>query len=148
MIVFYIVMFPILLVISPFNWWSRKNFDKKYKAYLQSIDGKNFFCYNNRRNGHGFIVENILPKLPGHVETIYLDGKEVQSDYEQKFISNAFYEFKNYARFPHLLKIRNGKVVDCSINSEVFQCMNQGAEETVVFSKIEVFFEWHSIIKT
>ena len=141
-IILTIIFLPITILLAPFEWLRSLQFKKEYEEYLRQIDGKNFFCYNNRRKGYQFIKEEILPFLPEEVEPIFLNGKKIETDtYRTKFLSNAFYSFKNYTRFPQLLKVRNGEAIDCSINSELFLCLNQGKDNELIFNKINDFFE-------
>jgi hypothetical protein len=137
-----IVFLPLLLLYLPVAWIKNKRFEKEFTAYLKEINGKNFFCYNNRRKGFDYIKNEILPFLPSGVEPIFLNGKQIESDiYDTRYISKVFYSFKNYNRFPQILKIRNGKMIDCSVNREMFACINQGKDKEVLFNKIECFFE-------
>lgn len=138
----FIIVIPFILIASPFNWFADRKFNKEYSEYLNRIDGANFFCYNNRKKGRKYIEEQIIPNLPNEVEVIFLNGRKIESNkYESKYLSKAFYKFKNYSRFPHLMKIRDGKAIDCSLNSELFNSINQGADENRIYSKMNQFFK-------
>ncbi|MEM6801317.1 MAG: hypothetical protein AAF696_07920 [Bacteroidota bacterium] len=114
----------------------------KYDDFLKRYEGKNFFCYNNRRKSLSFIREEILPQLGEDVHVLYLEGKEIRSeDIDHFFIYRSFYSFRHYSRFPHLLKIRNGKAEDLSVNQELFQCLDQGKDLSVIFNKMHTFFK-------
>lgn len=137
-----VIMFPFYILSLPFQWLREKKYNKEYGEFLLSNNGKNFFCYNNRKQGRAFIEEQILPKLPSEIEVLFLNGRQLETnEYDKKFLSRAIYGFRNYTRFPHLLKIRNGEPVDCSINSEVFNCLNQEKNGSEVFVRINEFFE-------
>ena len=137
-----ILAIPFCIIILPISWIREKIYKKKYKEYLLTIEGKNFFCYNNRKKERKYIEEQIIPNLPEEVEIIFLNGKTIESDkYDSGHLSRAFYNFKNYTRFPQLLKIRNGEPVDISLNKEMFDCLNQGKSESNIFNKINSFFE-------
>ena len=137
-----IIVIPFFIIVSPFLWVKDKRFKKEYNEYLQTIEGKNFFCYNNRKNGREYIEEQIIPNLPSEVEVVYLNGRKIESQmYEPKYLSKAFYGFKNYTKFPQLLKIRRGKAIDCSLNSELFNCLNQGKNANEIFLKMNDFFQ-------
>lgn len=136
------IAIPLFIIISPFLWIKEKKFNQEYLEYLKTIEGTNFFCYNNRKKGREYIEKQIIPNLPEEVEVIFLNGRKIESDpYEQKYLSRAFSGFKNYTRFPQLLKIRNGEAIDCSLNSELFNCINQGADENRIYTKMIDFFE-------
>ncbi|MDN5217337.1 hypothetical protein QQ020_35010 [Fulvivirgaceae bacterium BMA12] len=136
-----IIVLPFAIILAPFGWLQDRQFNREYQQYLKTIEGKNFFCYNNRKKGFDYIQTQILPRLPKEVEPLFLNGKSIESNYESRFISKAFYSFQHYSRFPQLLKIRNGKAVDCSLNAELFNCLNHGKDQELIFNKIEVFFE-------
>ena len=52
--------------------------------FLKTINDKNFFCYNNRKDSKEFIENEILSHLPSNVEIIYLDGKKPVSKFNKK----------------------------------------------------------------
>ncbi|MCF1191995.1 hypothetical protein LRR18_10405 [Mangrovimonas sp. AS39] len=137
-----VIALPFFIIASPFLWIREKKFKKEYLEYLQAIDGSNFFCYNNRKKGRQYIEDEVIPNLPEEVEVLFLNGRKIESDkYDTKFLSRAFYGFKNYTRFPQLLKIRNGETIDSSINAELFHCINQDGDKNELYSKIDAFFE-------
>ncbi len=136
-----IIVLPFALILAVPGWLENRRFDREYRQYLRTIDGKNFFCYNNRKKGFDYIQTQILPGLPREVEPLFLNGKSIESNYESRFMSKAFYSFQHYSRFPQLLKIRSGKAVDCSLNTELFSCLNHGKDKELIFHKMEDFFE-------
>ena len=137
-----VIAIPIFIIVGPVLILQEQKFIKDYKEYLRSIDGSNFLCYNNRKKGRTYIEEQIIPNLPSKVEILFLDGQNIVSGkYEKKYMSRAFYNFSNYTRFPQLLKIRDGKAIDCSLNGELFRCINQGADKSVIDRKINDFFQ-------
>ena len=131
----------LFLIIAPISWYKEKLFRKEYQAYLHELEGKNFFCYNNRRKGRAYIESEIIPDLPQGVEVLFLNGRKLESGpYKKEFLSRAFYEFKHYNRFPQLLKIREGKAYDASLNHELFLCVNQDKSRMLWENKIQEFF--------
>ncbi|MGN7784601.1 hypothetical protein ACTJIJ_08745 [Niabella sp. 22666] len=140
-IVVFIVAVPILLLWSLFTWPKRLEFDKKYNEFLQQNDGKNFFCYNDRKNAKEYIDHEIIPQLKD-VEIVYLNGKVVETpNFSKDFISRALYNLKNYSKFPHLMKIRQGELIDKSINNLFFSVKNQSKPKSQLLAEIEKFFE-------
>ena len=121
---FTILFLPIILIFIPIGYFQRKKFEKKYAEFLTDNNGKNFFCYNNRKNSKNYIEDEIIPNLKSGIEIVYLNGKKVESEYNIEFISEALYKLKNYRRFPHLMKIRNGKLIDKSINNPFYNVLN------------------------
>ena len=114
---------------------------KKYSDFLTENSGKNFFCYNNRKNSKKYIENEIIPNLTDGIEIVYLNGKKVESEYNAEFISEALYKLKNYSRFPHLMKIRNGKLIDKSINNPFYNVLNLNKPKNELLAKINRFFE-------
>lgn len=142
-----LISIPIMIILAPIAWFREKIFQKKYNEYLISLNGKNFFCYNNRKKGLECIRLEIIPNLPSNVEIIFLNGKKIESElYNPIFLSETFNDFKNYEKFPHLLKIRNGKAFDCSLNAELFSYINNGKSKNFIDDKIEQFFELNKSI--
>lgn len=124
----FLVIFPLLILVVPviilFNLFGNKTHTKKYNAYLQSIDGTNFFCYNNRTNSKDFIEKHVLPILAPDIKVIYLNGRTPESDYDQTYISTALYRIRDKKGFPYLLKITDGQLIDKSINNDLYNTMN------------------------
>lgn len=136
-----VVAIPMAILYSIIGLFVRRKLNTEYRAYLKEIEGRNFFCYNNRQNSYAYIMEEIIPHLPKGVEVIFLNGKSIESsNLNQKFISKAFREFRNYRNFPHLMKIRNGQVHDLSMNQELYLCLNQKKEISQFFDKMKIFF--------
>ena len=112
-----ILLSPLLIIFWPISYIHTKIADRKLEKYLLQLGDKNFFCYNNRKDAKDFIEKELLPKLDKNIELIYLDGREPKSKYEKEQISWTLYKLKKYTRFPHLLKVRGGQIIDESINS-------------------------------
>ncbi len=139
-----IVFIIVLLILSPLFYWRirQKQIEKDYLNTLHhKLNNKNFFCYNNRKQVLSFIEENLIPQLSNKIELIKLEGRVPQSDYAQLPISKLLYRLQNYTKFPHLIKIRNGQVIDQSINNEFFNTFHQGKPTEHLLVKIETFFE-------
>lgn len=136
-----IVLLPFIILTTPFFYFRRKKFEKEYSAFLIEKDGKNFFCYNNRKKSKQFIEEVIIPSLSKDIEIIYLNGRKIESKYPEEFISNIFYSFKTYNKFPHLAKVRNGKILDKSINNIFYFILNQHKPQSILQMEINQFFE-------
>ena len=139
-LVFAIIAIPIYLLWSPFGYyfdWLRK---RRFEEYLLELGDKNFFCYNNRIDAKAFIEKELIPRLDQSVEILYLDGHEVKSSYFREYMSMALYSLKSYQRFPHLIKIRDGKMIDESVNNEFFNTMNQNKPLDKLLADVHSFF--------
>jgi len=134
-----------MLLLYPINFFQRKRFEKKYTEFLNENNGINFFCYNNRKNSKNYIEKSIIPNLTDEIEIVYLNGKKIESQQNAEFISEALYKLKNYSRFPHLMKIRNGKLIDKSINNPFYNVLNLKKDKTELLTKINLFFELNDI---
>jgi len=137
----FILFLPFMIILFPIHYIQRKRFEKKYANFLIENNGTNFFCYNNRKKSKEYIEQNIIPNLNGGIEIVYLNGKKVVSKHSVEFISQALYSFKKYNRFPHLMKIRNGKLIDKSINNPFYNVLNLNKPKTELLNQINRFFE-------
>ena len=141
-LVFVIISLPIIILTYPIIYISDKIHNRELKKYLKTIDGKNFFCFNNRKRGNEFLKNRVIPNLHKDIETIYLNGRNIETEkYDVKFLSSIFYKFQNYSRFPHLLKIRGEKILDESINNEFFEYFRNEESQEIFYLKINTFFE-------
>ena len=130
-----------MIVLFPIGHFRRKKFEKKYTEFLYENNGKNFFCYNNRKKSKQFIEEDIVPNLNDGIEIVYLNGKKIESEYNSEFISEALNRLKNYKRFPHLMKIRDGKLIDKTVHNVFFNMLNYNYPKVDFFNQINRFFE-------
>ena len=71
---------------------------------------------------------------------MYLNGQKVTSKHSTEFISQALYRLKNYNQFPHLMKIRDGKRIDKSINNPFYNVQNLNKPKTELVDQINQFF--------
>jgi hypothetical protein len=138
LLIVFIPFIPVVLVYASFE---DKIFIKGYNEYLEKINGTKYFCYNNRKNSINFIEENILPKLGSDVKIIFLNGTTPESEYERRYISAALYKLKDKRGFPYLLKVRNNKIIDKSINNVVYNTINQNKKLDPIFIEIESFYD-------
>lgn len=145
----FLILLFILLIIGFFaNLKSGIEEKKKqvlYKQYLPSLNGKNFFCFNNRKGIDEAIEKLILPYLSPQIELIYLDGRTPISSYDPQMISTMLYKLKNYSKFPHLVKIRDGEMIDMSVNNEFYNIINQHKPFESLFNEINAFFELNEV---
>ena len=141
---FIIALLPVMIIWAPFTYYFDWRSEKELKKYLLGLGDKNFFCYNNRTDAKDFIEKELIPKLDKEVELIYLDGREPKSKYIRDKISLALYKLKNYTRFPHLLKVRDGQIIDESVNNEFFNTMSQNKPMDNLLAEIHKFFELRS----
>lgn len=136
-----VIFLPIMIIVAPFAYYANLTRERELNKYLSRLGDKNFFCYNNRPDAKEFIEKELIPKLDKGIELIYLDGHQPKSSYVQDHISLALYKLKNYSRFPHLLKIRNGQMIDESVNNELFNTMKQNKPLDKLLSDIDAFFD-------
>lgn len=139
---FFIIILPFIVISYPYTYYKSKKFEKQYSDFLMQNNESNFFCYNNSKKSKEFIETEIIPCLDKQIEVVYLNGKQVETEnYSKEFISNALYSLRNYSRYPHLMKIREGKLVDKSINSLFFSVKNQNKSKDKLLVEIHNFFE-------
>lgn len=136
----FIVLLPATLFTLLSGYVSNRSFSKCYKAYLTTLEGTKFFCYNNRSDSMVFIEREVLPRLDSDINVVFLEGRTPKSAFEQVFISKALYEVKDKKGFPYLLKVVNGEVIDYSINNEFFNVKNQGKSMDELLKKVSLFY--------
>ncbi len=137
----FILLSPLFIPLMIYGVIQNYFFRKKYKAYLQSIEGKKFFVYNSRTNSYSYIKNNLLPQLPKDVEIIYLNGKVPITNLNKKYISHALYSIKNRKGFPYLLRVENGEMIDTSINNAFYNTKNQNKDIQLLLNQIDQFFK-------
>ena len=137
----FVIALPFIILSLPFTYFNRKQFEKEYENFLEQNNGKNFFCYNNKKKLKKFLESEIIPLLNNNIDIVYLNGRRVETKYSNEFISHALYNLKSYSKFPHLMKIRNGKLIDKSVNSIFYSIMNQNKLQNTLLAEISIFFE-------
>ena len=55
------------------------------------------------------------------------------------------YGLKHYNKFPHLMKIRSGKLIDKSINNPFYGVLNMNKSKSELINKINEFFELNKL---
>lgn len=138
-----IIIIPIVVCLSPIfminDYFEGLSFNKKYNKYLSKIDQTKFFCYSSRRDSRTFIEKNILPLLGSDINVLFLNGKNVESNYEKKFMTKVLYSLKDKKGFPYIIKIHQGEVLNCSLNNEVYNTMVQQKSIEPLIQKINSF---------
>ncbi len=136
----FIILSPVLVPFITHSFFQNRLFNKEYKAYLQSIEGKKFFVYNSRTNSYSYIKNNLLPRLPKDVEVIYLNGKDPVTNLNKNYISHALYSIKDRKGFPYLLRVENGEIKDKSINNVFYNTKNQNKDIQLLLNQMDQFF--------
>lgn len=140
--ILFIIVFLIGAVLLIKQYIQTKKLIKEFREILKKHDGQNFFCYNDRKESNIFIEDEVLPYLDKNISIIYLDkNRHLHSKEDKSFVSSALFSIKNKDNFPHLLKIRDGKIIDKSINNTFFNVFNKAQEKEVLFKKIDDFFK-------
>ena len=111
---------PILLPFILCNQCKSIRFKIKYKEYLKSIDGTNFFCYTNQTNNQEYTADKF--------------------EFERKFIAKALTIIKDRKGFPYLLKVSNGQLMNRSINHDFYTLMTQNTGYPELKENINSFF--------
>lgn len=134
----FILFIPLILIFLVFEFFQKKRFKKRYHNYLLSIEGKNFFCYNTRKNNHHYIEKNIIPNLKDDIESVFVEGKRVRNEDNREYISHMLLNVSERKGFPYLIKISNGKAIDKSINNEFynFKSQNKNPEDLLILINI------------
>lgn len=139
-LIFYILI--VILTLYLYGWYRENVFQKEFNNYLSKKEGSNILFYNNRKGIKKFIESNVISRLTKRIDNFYLDGKSIVcNEDERKFLKRILLNLKNYSKFPHLVKIRDGRIEEASINNEVFNCINQGKSISALIDRINHFFE-------
>ncbi|RQO70398.1 hypothetical protein DBR43_20485 [Pedobacter sp. KBW06] len=115
-------------------------FRNEYQEFLQSIEGKSLFCYNNNTRSQLFIETIVLPALSPEVSIIFLNGRIPESGFSRRFISHMLYDINDRTGFPYLLKVVNGEILDQSVNNGLFNTFNQNKAPDQLLQKINAFY--------
>ena len=137
----FVLFMPLLIIVGPFIYFKRERFENQYADFLINNNGADFFCYNTLENSKKNIEQNSIANLEERIEIVYLNGQKVASNHSVEFISQALYRLKNYNQFPHLMKIRDGKRIDKSINNPFYNVQNLNKPKTELVDQINQFFE-------
>lgn len=137
----YLLVLPVLLLTWPLRYLQRTRFQKKYKSFLEEHNGKNFFCYNNKRSTQPFVETAILPCLGVDIEVVFLNGKRVETTYDTVFMAEALYQLQHYQKFPHLMKIREGKLLDQSVNNLFYSVLKGHKPKAKLLDQMNNFFD-------
>jgi hypothetical protein len=141
-----VILVPLLILLLPFifllwikDFFSQKLFDRKYRGFLKTLNGKTFFCINDRRDNIEYTKENISSKLPSGFEIIYLKNKIAFSRYETRYISHLLHSVKDRRGFPYLIKIENGMAIDESVNKQYYNIKHQKGDINKLIKQIVKF---------
>ena len=138
-----IIIYTLLLLAALYfySWYQERAFQKQFKKYLTAKEGSNILFYNNRKQSKYFIESDVIPRISNSIEPIFLDGKGIKCcEEERKFLERILFDLKHYSKFPHLVKIRNCRIEDLSINNDLFNCINQGKSISTIIKRINHFF--------
>ncbi|MFH7019020.1 hypothetical protein [Flavobacterium sp. FlaQc-47] len=137
----FVLFIPLVILFLIFEFFQKKRFKKRYHHYLLSLEGKKFFCYNTRKNSHHYIEKNIIGNLAQDIEYVFLEGKNLKSEYTRKYISHMLNNISDRKGFPYIIKISNGKASDKSINSEFYNFKNQNKNPDDLITLINKRFD-------
>ncbi|TCC90253.1 hypothetical protein EZ428_13315 [Pedobacter frigiditerrae] len=136
-----LLFFPVFIFLSIKSYFDEKAYKKAYEQYVLKINNANFFCYNNKQSIQKLIEQEVLPLLNNSINVIYLDGRNPVSDFNKSYISTVLYGIKDKKGFPYILKIRDGVVVDKSINADLYYTINHNESMSSLVKKIDLFFK-------
>jgi hypothetical protein len=134
-----ICLFPLIICYEIGSYYKNLTFSKEYNEYLSEIDEIIFFCYNDRADSKVFIEKHILPILASDVKVIFLNGRQVESNYQKPFVSRIIYSIKDKKGFPYLIRVSKGQIFDCSLNNDLFNIMNQNKSVHTLIEKVNSF---------
>ncbi|RYE20393.1 MAG: hypothetical protein EOP45_11125 [Sphingobacteriaceae bacterium] len=75
-----------------------------------------------------------------------MDGRDVQSDDDSKYISKMFYSIQERKGFPYLLKIKDGQVLDMSVNNQFYSILIGRKPITPLLERINTFYNSTTLV--
>lgn len=142
----FIALLPLFIPLIIITNINSKIEYKNYKQYLVTLEGTNFFCYNNRKGNEEFFKSTIQPHLPKNVKIVFLNGKSVESDYTKKYMSMALYRVKPKTGFPYLMKVCDGEIKSLSLNQSFYNLKNNGKDVHKFIQLVEAFYENQALL--
>ena len=79
--------------------------------------------------------------MPNSVEVVFSNGSILETKYDKEFISKALHPLKDYNGFPHLIKVRNGRVSSESLNNQLYNTIRQNRPIEMLLTDIYRFLE-------
>ncbi len=96
-----------------------------FKRKLVEFNGRVFLFYNNRSELINLFEGDLNGKLVSSVKPILLEGRTALCGKENKeFFKKLLWDLRKYKKFPHLVKIENGKIIENSINNLTYNIIN------------------------
>lgn len=141
-----LVFLPFLPFILISSHFSDKRFKKAYNLYLQQMNGVCFFFYNNRKSSVAFAREVIVPELAPSVQRVFVEGSRITAKDEQGFMSHMLAGIKDRKGFPYLIKIVDGRVLDCSVNHQFYNTMAGTKPIAPLLAQINSFYTSNALI--
>ena len=145
-LVFIILIIPCIPFILIHAYFSDRSFEKEYKLYLERMNGACFFCYNSRKSSVEFARDIIIPALEPNVQVVFVDGKDVQSGDDSKYISKILYSIQERKGFPYLLKIKDSQVFDMSVNNQFYSILIGRKSITPLLERINAFYTSATVV--
>jgi hypothetical protein len=135
-----IVALPFIPFVLLYTHFSDKNFQREYTEYLRRMNGACFFCYNSRKSSVAFARDVVVPALEPTVQVVFVDGSKVDCGPNSKFISKMLYSVKERKGFPYLLKIRDGQVLDLSVNNQFYSILLGSKPIEPLLARVNAFY--------
>ncbi|BBM83318.1 hypothetical protein [Candidatus Uabimicrobium amorphum] len=123
-VIFRVIWFVMRCILYPINFIcefdekkQREEYMEEYNAFLEEIEGQEFFFYTPKKSSLAFIEEQILPNLSKDVAPVFFSGKECNSELPEEWI--RFMLYQNRRQYPFLLKVKKGRVLGVSLHHEL-----------------------------
>jgi hypothetical protein len=140
-----VVLSPVLLVLGIKDHFDSREARKRFEEDLLRLEGTCYFCYNNRKNSVDFAKEILIPHLESTVKMVFVEGKTISDLPDKHFISRILYGVKDRKGFPYLLKISNGRVLDCSVHQQFYSIINNKKSLEPLLKRIDLFYNSSAI---
>jgi uncharacterized membrane protein YbaN (DUF454 family) len=145
---FILLLIPCIPFILVNAYFSDKAFEKEYRLYLNRMNEACFFCYNSRKSSVEFARDIIIPALEPNIKVIFVDGRNVKSGDDSKYISRMLYSIQERKGFPYLLKIKDGQILNMSVNNQFYSIMISHKSITPLLERINAFYNSATLFHT
>jgi hypothetical protein len=135
-----LLIIPCIPFILIYSYFSDKIFEKEYRVYLERMNGACFFCYNSRKSSFEFAKNVVVPALEPTVQVVFVDGRDVQFGNDSKYLSRMLDSIQERKGFPYLLKIKNGQVIDMSVNNQFYNILVGRKPIAPLLERINTFY--------
>jgi hypothetical protein len=135
-----VLLSPIWIPVFGLVYVSDKVGAWRFRKFLRTHEGSQYFAYTNRQRSVEYVRTNILPFLPPNTEILYLTDKFTNLGDETKYLGSIVGEMrKTEGGFPYVSKVVGGQLVTRSINNELYRSITRKVAADNIIKRIDKF---------